>query len=48
LPQHGLFEVGLATGPAHDRYTATNKWLNVATGQFDSALVINAPPATLH
>jgi hypothetical protein len=42
-----LWEVGLAVGPAGDRYPATNQWLRVATGEFNESLIIE-PPRPLH
>jgi hypothetical protein len=40
-------DVGLALGPTSGSYSASNKWLNTLTGQFDPSLVIE-PPQPLH
>jgi hypothetical protein len=40
-------DVGLIIGHRIDTYTATNAWMKVAAGEFNSALIIE-PPAPLH
>jgi hypothetical protein len=41
-------DVGLLVGHRVDSYRATNAWLRVAAGDFNTALVIAPPAATLH
>jgi hypothetical protein len=38
-----IWEVGLAVGPGSGRYAASNAWLRIGAGQFDSGLIIERP-----